>query len=201
MGFPGSIEHAVHEYGYAAVGLGLLFEHFGLPLPGETMLIGAAVLASQGELGIKLLLVTAWAGATVGNLAGYAIGRSGGHWLIMKYGGRVGVTHEKLAQVEALFARYGDALIVGARFIVLLRQLSGLVAGTLEMKWARFAIFNAIGAALWVLWWGLLSYWLGKRVFVYLSHFAGAQWGLLALAALALVIATTRIYRRKRTSQ
>ena len=80
MGFPGSIEHAVHEYGYAAVGLGLLFEHFGLPLPGETMLIGAAVLASKGELGIKLLLVSAWAGATLGNLAGYAIGRSGGHF-------------------------------------------------------------------------------------------------------------------------
>jgi len=192
------IEHFLHEYGYAAVSLGLLFEHFGLPLPGETLLIGAAVLASQGALDITLLLVLAWAGATVGNIVGYAIGRYGGHWLVVRFGGRIGITQAKLDEVEAFFARYGDVVIVIARFIVILRQLSGIAAGTLEMRWGRFLLFNAIGAALWVAWWGLASFWLGRNVFEFVSHIAGIEYLLLACSILALAIAAARIYWRRR---
>lgn len=198
MEFHAGIEHFVHEYGIAAVGLGLLFEHFGLPLPGETMLIAAAVAASQGALGIKLLLIVAWAAATLGNTIGYAIGRWGGHWLVARHGPRVGITPAKLADVEALFARYGDAVIVVARFIVVLRQLSGITAGTLEMKWGRFLLFNAIGAALWVAWWGLLAYWLGRRVFFFISHLAGIEYVLFALAAIVLALIGARIFWRRR---
>ncbi len=198
MDLHGGIEHFVHEYGIAAVATGLVLEHFGLPLPGETMLIGAAVLASQGTLDIKLLLVLAWAAATIGNIVGYAIGRYGGHWLIVHYGSRIGITREKLAEVEAFFARYGDAVIVGARFVVLLRQLSGIAAGTLEMSWGRFLLFNAIGAALWVAWWGLLSYWLGRRVFAFISHLAGIEYVLFTLAALVIAVIAARIYLRRR---
>ena len=194
------IEHFVHEYGTAAVGIGLFLEHFGLPLPGETLLIGAAVLAAQGDLNIKLLLAVAWAAATLGNTVGFAIGRYGGHWLIVRYGGRIGITPAKLAEVAALFARYGDWVIVGARFIVLLRQLSGITAGTLEMSWRRFLIFNAVGAAWWVAWWGLLAYWLGRRVFAYIANLAGIEYVLFALAALALAVIGARIYRRRRAS-
>ncbi len=193
------IEHAVHAYGTAAVGIGLFLEHFGLPLPGETLLIGAAVLAAEGVIGIKLLLAVAWAAATLGNMAGFAIGRYGGHWLVARYGGRVGITPQRLAEVEALFARYGDAVIVIARFIVLLRQLSGIVAGALEMSWWRFVVFNAVGAALWVAWWGLASYWLGRRVFRYISQLAGIEYVLFALAGAVLVgIAARLLWRRRR---
>jgi membrane protein DedA with SNARE-associated domain len=197
MNLHAGIAHYVHDYGYAAVSLGLLLEHFGLPLPGETMLIGSAVLASQGEFDIRLLLVLAWASATVGNTIGYAIGRYGGHWLVMRHGEKIGITRDKFAEVEALFARYGDAIIVGARFIVLLRQLSGIAAGTLEMGWTRFLVFNALGAALWVGCWGVLSYWLGRRIFAYLAHLGGIEYVLFAIAALlALTGAHLRLRRR-----
>ncbi|HUK59647.1 MAG TPA: DedA family protein [Stellaceae bacterium] len=201
MDLHAGIEHAIHEYGTAAVGLGLFLEHFGLPLPGETLLIGAAVLASKNALSIKLLLVVAWAAATLGNMLGFAIGRYGGHWLVVRYGARVGITPEKLAEVEALFTRYGDAVIVGARFVVLLRQLSGIAAGVFEMNWRRFVVFNAIGAALWVAWWGLASYWLGRRVFTFTSQLAGLDYALFALAAAVLVAVVARLYWRRRRAR
>jgi membrane protein DedA with SNARE-associated domain len=198
MGFVGGAEHYIHDYGYAAVAAGLLLEHFGLPLPGETLLIGAAVLASRGTFDITLLLAVAWASATLGNMAGYAIGRYGGHLLIVRYGARVGITREKLDEVEALFAHYGDIIIVGARFVVLLRQLSGIAAGTLEMRWHRFLVFNALGAALWVGWWGLLAYGFGHSVLDFVERARRIEPFLFALAAVAILLVIARIYRRKR---
>jgi membrane protein DedA with SNARE-associated domain len=198
MGFSGGAEHYIHDYGYAAVSVGLLLEHFGLPLPGETMLIGAAVLASRGTFDIAPLLVVAWASATLGNMLGYAIGRYGGHLLIVRYGARVGITREKLDEVEAFFARYGDIVIVGARFVVLLRQLSGIAAGTLEMRWRRFLVFNALGAALWVGWWGLLAYGFGQSILNFAERAGHIEPVLSALAALAILFVIAWLYRRKR---
>jgi membrane protein DedA with SNARE-associated domain len=158
-----SLSHELHallgQYGSATVFVGLFLEHFGLPLPGESLLIGAAVLASRGEIPIGTLLIIAWLGATLGNAVGFAIGRYGGRHLVLRHGSKVGITERRFLSVESMFARYGDVVLVGARFVVLLRQLSGIAAGTLGMGWARFMVLNALGAALWVGWWGLVSYW------------------------------------------
>ena len=95
----------------------------------------------------------AWLGGVIGDNIGYAIGYSGGHRLMLRHGGRIGITQGKLDQVEKFFARYGSAVILFARFVVVLRQFNGIVAGTLEMPWWRFVTLNAIGAALWVGFW------------------------------------------------
>jgi membrane protein DedA with SNARE-associated domain len=197
-----SLLHELHaflaDYGYATVAGGLFLEHFGLPLPGETLLIGAAVLAARGDLDIGLLLACAWLAATLGNAVGFAIGRYGGHRLVLRYGGRVGITKARLGEVEAFFDRYGDFVLIGARFVVLLRQLSGIAAGTLEMRWGRFMLLNALGAALWVGWWGIVSYWLGERVFAFISGLAGIEYALLAIAAAAALVWALRALRRRR---
>jgi len=198
MSLWGQIASSVGTYGYAAVAAGLLLEHFGLPLPGETLLIAAALLAAQGSLDIVPLLALAWAAATLGNMIGYAIGRYGGQRLVLTYGGRVGITPARLARVEQFFDRYGDYVLIGARFIVLLRQLSGIAAGTLSMPWRRFLLFNAIGAALWVGWWGLMSYWLGQAVFDFLHGLGRIERVLLILAACIAVAAAVRIYWQRR---
>jgi membrane protein DedA with SNARE-associated domain len=170
-GLPDVVAHSIHHYGYLAVALGILFEDFGLPTPGETLLITGAISASTGALDIYLLLLLAWIGAVVGDNIGYAIGHFGGHHLLVRYGSRIGITADRLKHVESFFEHYGGWVIVFARFVVILRQFNGIVAGTLGMHWLQFLVLNAIGAALWVAFWGILAYWLGKGVFVYVHEF------------------------------
>ena len=184
MNFVEHVHHFVVDYGYLAVFLGIFLEDFGLPTPGETMLIAGAVLASRGSLNIYWLLPIAWAAAVAGDSVGFLIGATGGHKLLIRYGSKIGITEERLKKVEAFFARYGDIVVVFARFFVILRQFNGIVAGTLEMPWPRFFLYNAIGAALWVAFWGGATYWLGRRFFEYLRSFGWS--GRLIIAAVAL---------------
>jgi membrane protein DedA with SNARE-associated domain len=169
-GFFAGVTHYIQQYGYFAVVAGILLEDFGLPAPGETLLITAAISASTGALNIYVLLPLAWIGAVIGDNIGYAIGHFGGHRLMIKYGRRIGITDERLKHVEVFFDHYGGWVIVFARFVVILRQLNGIVAGTLGMHWLHFLALNALGAALWVGFWGILSYWLGKGVHVYVHE-------------------------------
>ena len=114
-------------------------------------------------------------------------------------GSRIGITHDRLKKVEEFFDRHGDVVITFARFVVLLRQFNGIVAGTLEMNWARFLLFNAIGAALWVGFWGLLAYWLGKRIFVVVNALGAAEPMLIGLGIVAaLLIAAYMFWFRPR---
>ncbi|HUB94320.1 MAG TPA: DedA family protein [Stellaceae bacterium] len=197
-----SLSHDLHSllghYGYATVAAGLFLEHFGLPLPGESLLIAMAVLASRGYSDIALLLACAWLGATLGNAGGFAVGRYAGRRFVLRHGSRIGITETRFAKVEAKFDRWGDIVLVGARFVVLLRQLSGIAAGTLGMGWGRFMILNALGAAIWVGWWGLAAYWAGDRIFALLTGAAGFELGLAALVVSATLWLFLRAHRRRR---
>lgn len=154
----------IMDYGPWAVFALVLIEDFGVPVPGETALIAAAVLASQGKLPIALLLPAAWFGAVVGDNIGYAIGRHGGRRVVLRYGARWGLTDKRLASVERFFTRYGGAVVITARFVLGLRQLNGIVAGIGQMAAPRFMLYNASGAALWVMAWGFGSYWFGAHL-------------------------------------
>ena len=186
-GFFGELQRIIGDYGYWAVALGILLEDFGLPTPGETLLITGAILASAGARNIYILLFLAWLGAVIGDNIGYLIGRTGGHRLMVRYGARFGITDARLKQVEDFFHRYGAWVIVFARFVLVLRQFNGIVAGTLEMHWLRFLILNAVGAALWVAFWGILSFWLGKSILVYVHELHVLAPFFAALAAIILV--------------
>jgi len=110
------IEHVhqfVTDYGYIAVFLGIFFEDFGLPTPGETMLIAGAVLASHGSLNIYWLLPIAWVGAVAGDSIGFLIGAKGGNKLLTRYGNRIGITEERLQRVETLAPRVDSRLRAG----------------------------------------------------------------------------------------
>ncbi len=194
------VHHAIAHYGYAAVLLGILLEDFGMPTPGETLLVAGAIGASQGDLNIWLLLFLGWLGGVIGDNIGYWIGYSGGHRLMLRYGGRIGITEDKLKQVEKFFARYGDWVIVFARFVVVARQFNGIVAGTLEMPWWRFIVLNAVGAALWVGFWGGLAYMLGKRFYLLQRHIMEYRTPILIAIGVAIVIAGIGyvIWRRRR---
>jgi membrane protein DedA with SNARE-associated domain len=186
----------LHNYGYAAVVGALLLESFGLPLPGEAMLIAGAALAAGGELRLEPLLLCAWFAAVLGDNIGFAIGRFGGRRLILRYGTRIGITESRFARVEAFFRRFGAQIVLVARFFAVLRQLNGLVAGTVGMGWWRFFAFNALGAALWVSAWGFGVYHFGRS----LGHLAAGLHGLrylIGLLALAAIVAAIALHARR----
>lgn len=188
----------LERYGDAAVFGGLLLESLGLPLPGETLLIAGAVLASQGVLSLGFLLVTAWCAAVLGDNIGFAIGRFGGRRLILRHGRWVGITPERFAWVEAFVGRFGAGVVVAARFFALLRQLNGLVAGTAGMGWGRFLACNALGAAIWVAAWGVGVYLLGHDLARLVPWVHRLGYALLAAGVVALALLLAGWHRRRR---
>jgi membrane protein DedA with SNARE-associated domain len=151
------LESFVHHYGVFAVFLIVAIEALGAPVPGESLLIFASVLAGRGEMSLPDLLIFAWAGAVLGDNIGYAIGRTLGRGTVLRYGAKVGLTDARFTTVESIFRRYGSATVLFARFFNILRQLNGIVAGILGMSWLRFLLFNALGGALWVVVWVLAA--------------------------------------------
>ncbi len=193
----GTLEPWVHEYGAAAIFLILTLESFGAPLPGESLLIVAAILAGRGELSFPALLCSAWAGAVTGDNIGYLIGRRLGHRLLWRFGGMVGLKSDRLRKVEAIFARYGPLTVGFARFFSVLRQLNGVVAGSLEMDWWRFLVFNALGGALWVIVWTMAGFYLGKHGsdIAAVTHKLGLFGVILILITLTAVLVCVFVYR------
>ncbi|WP_067181248.1 DedA family protein [Microtetraspora niveoalba] len=164
---PGPLEELaplLHEYGYAAVAAVICLEDFGVPVPGETILIAAAVYAGAGHLNIIVVIVVALAAAIVGDNIGYLIGRVGGRRLVRRWGRYVLLTPERFHATERFFLRHGSKIVVIARFVEGLRQVNGIVAGTTGMPWRRFLVCNAIGAVLWVGAWASLAYFAGKKI-------------------------------------
>jgi membrane protein DedA with SNARE-associated domain len=162
--FLGDLEPFVREWGAIAVLIILTGESLGLPLPGESLLVLASVLAGRGELSLPLLMLSAWIGAVLGDNIGYVIGRRLGRTLVLRYGAKIGINADRLNRVETFFIRYGPFTVAFARFVNVLRQLNGIVAGMLKMDWKRFLLFNALGGALWVMVWTLAGFYLGTHV-------------------------------------
>jgi len=152
------IEPAIATYGVLALLVVLYFESFGVPLPGESALVAASFLATRGDLDIGHVFLAAWLGAVLGDSTGYLIGRFGGRVLLGKFGHLVKLTPERLSKLEAAARSRGFFMVLSARFIVVLRQLNGLIAGSAGMPWHRFVLANAIGAMLWAGLWSFGPY-------------------------------------------
>ena len=195
----GLIDPFVRQYGVVAVGIIITLESFGAPLPGESLLIFGSVMAEHGNMSFPLLLLFAWIGGVIGDNIGYFIGKRLGRVMLLRYGEKIGFTPKRLNQVEAVFARYGTFTVAFARFFNVLRQLNGVIAGTLRMDWWRFLLFNALGCALWVLTWGLTGFYLGEHV-SNITKFA-RSFGLLGAIIVAVLVMGAIIYalRRERT--
>ena len=159
-----ALQPTLDHYGYLAVFGLVLLEDFGVPVPGETVLILAAVYAGAGRLSLVLVAVLAFIGAVVGDNIGFAIGHFGGRPLVDRWGRYILLTPERVDKATAFFERHGGKIIIVARFIEGLRQANGIIAGISGMPWLRFLFFNAIGAALWVGVWVTIGYVSGSHI-------------------------------------
>ncbi|MFE7330055.1 DedA family protein [Streptomyces sp. NPDC057565] len=200
-GVLGDIAPILDHWGYWAVG-GLIFvEDFGIPVPGETILIAAAVYAGAGQLNIIAVIVIGVLAAILGDNVGYLIGRTGGHALVQRYGRYVFLPPERYEKAERFFTRHGGKVVTVARFIEGLRQVNGIIAGAAEMPWTRFVAFNALGAALWVGLWAGVGYFAGNHITtIYTEVNRYSTYLLVALGVLILALVARAVVSRRRAA-
>ena len=185
-GVLGSLAPLLNHYGYLAIGGLVLLEDFGVPVPGETVLIAGAAYAGAGRLNVAVVGLIALAAAIVGDNIGYAVGRFGGRALVLRYGRYIFLTAERLDKAEAFFARHGGKVVTVARFLEGLRQANGIIAGIAGMHWLKFLVYNALGAVLWVALWVSVGDLAGQHLGTIYTEFT--RYSLFVLAALAAVI-------------
>jgi membrane protein DedA with SNARE-associated domain len=159
-----TLEPTLDHYGYLAVAGFVLLEDFGVPVPGETILILGAVYAGTGRLNVFLVGLVAFVAAVIGDNIGFGIGHTGGRRLVERYGRYILLTPERLDKATGFFERHGGKVVAIARFIEGLRQANGIIAGITGMHWAKFLAFNALGAALWVGVWTSIGYLSGNHI-------------------------------------
>ena len=199
-GFLNSLAGPLEHYGIWAILLFVLVEDFGIPVPGETVLIAGAIFAGSGELNVVAVGVVGFCAAVVGDNIGYGIGRFGGRRIVDRWGKYVFLTPERLDKAERFFDRQGAKIITIARFIEGLRQVNGIIAGITEMHWLRFVVYNALGAALWVGTWVSVGYFAGQHITAIYDGIT--MYSLYAAIAAVVLIAAWiihRIYKRRKS--
>lgn len=191
------VNHLVEVSGYPLLFLIVMAEASGVPVPGETGLITAGILASQHKLQIEPVIALAAAGAIVGDNIGYLIGRKGGRWLLERPGRFHRQRLQALQSGEAFFERHGPKAVFLGRFVLGLRVWASWLAGATHMRWRSFFLWNALGGITWATAIGLIAYFIG--------HTAGnaiETFGLYGLAAVLLAIVSgVLMHRRHRRHQ
>jgi membrane protein DedA with SNARE-associated domain len=185
--------HLLTTYGYWAVLVFVAIESIGIPFPGETMLLVAAIYAGRTHhLFIPLVIGAAATGAILGDNIGFWIGREGGYRLLRRYGRYVRLEERRLKLGQYLFLKHGGKVVFFGRFVAVLRTFAAFLAGTNRMPWPRFLFFNAAGGTVWATLYGLGGYFLGNNI-----HRLTGTTGTIAIVLAALLIIGFLIFLRR----
>jgi membrane protein DedA with SNARE-associated domain len=190
------VTHLLLEYGLVLLFAAVAAESAGVPLPGETALIAAAVLASNHHYSLTWVIVVAAAAAITGDNIGYWAGRIGGRRLLERWRLIARYADRALPPAERFFKKHGGKTVFFGRFIAVLRVTAAWVAGISRMAWWRFFLWNAAGGIVWATLVSLLAFWFGKA-----AAEAIGRYGLFAVGALvvagAIAFVAVRIFRRR----
>ena len=182
-----SLMNLVASHGYWVLATVVALESMGIPMPGETMLVTAAIYAgTTHRLKIGLVIAAAALGAIVGDNVGYWLGREFGYRLLLRYGPLLRINTPRIKLGQYLFYRHGGKVVFFGRFIAILRAIAALLAGTNRMPWWRFLFFNATGGIVWAAGFGMAAYGAGEYVVRLKGHLAVAG---LVLAVAGAVVA------------
>ncbi len=195
-----NVSHLVETFGYPLLFLAVMAESSGVPIPGETALITAAVLASGGKLQIEFVIAIAAAGAIVGDNIGYLIGRKGGRWLLERPGRFHRQREQVLVMGEPFFDKHGPKAVFFGRFLLGLRVWASWLAGATNMHWRSFVLWNALGGICWATGIGLLAYFLGNAAGNAIETFGIYGLAAVLLAAAGALLAHRR-HRRRMSEQ
>ena len=177
--------HLLNSYGLVILFFAVAIEGAGVPLPGETTLITAAVLSSNGHWPIEVVIAVAAAGAITGDNTGYWIGRLGGRKLLERIPLLRTSSAKLLPRAERFFTRHGPKTVLIARFVALLRITAAWMAGISHMRWRLFFVFDAAGGILWATAIGLVAYVFGKAAADAINHYG--LYAVIALVILAVI--------------
>ena len=153
---------AIATYGYLAIFVVVCMESAGIPMPGETVLVTAAILAGEGSLRIYGVIGAAAAGAIVGDNCGYWVGREFGFPLVYRYGRYVRLDERRLKLGQYLFLKHGGKIVFFGRFVAVLRAFAAFLAGVNRFNWEEFFLYNAAGGIVWAAIFGAGGFWLGR---------------------------------------
>jgi membrane protein DedA with SNARE-associated domain len=190
-------EPILDQYGYLAVFSAVLVEGFGIPAPGQTMLMAGGILSARGGMSIEVLLGVAFGAAALGNSLGYLLGRWAGRLVLAK----VVVSEARMQRIEGLFNRYGGGIVFAGRFFDGLRQLNGIVAGTLEMPWWQFSFFNVLASAAWSALWGLGVYFLDQDIKTVFAPFHRIEPYVIVVTLLTVSVLLLYLWRGRKASE
>lgn len=191
------MKELIHQYGAWIVFALVFLESIGLPLPGEAILVSAAILAgTTQELSIVLVLIAAIIGAIIGSIIGFWVGDRYGYPLLLRYGSYIGLTETRIKIAQYLFRRKGIIVVLIARFVAVMRSVVGFIAGANRMPFTNFMIANSAGAAGWALFYGLGAYYLGKGVEEFAKPFAMVLAVIAAIVVVSAIIYWRRIERQ-----
>jgi membrane protein DedA with SNARE-associated domain len=192
-----AVQQLIGHYGYGAIFVIVMLESAGIPMPGETILVSAAVYAgTRHGLDIRGVIAAAAGGAIFGDNIGFWVGREFGEPLLERWGHLVGLDARKRMLGRYLFARYGGSIVFFGRFVALLRAFAALLAGANGLSPWRFFVFNAAGGIVWATMFGLGGYLLGEGI----RRIAGPIGWALLTAALIGGYALWRYYKRHEES-
>jgi membrane protein DedA with SNARE-associated domain len=178
------VTHLLISYGLLLLFAVVAAESAGVPLPGETALIAAAILAARGHYSIVEVIAVAAAAAIIGDNVGYWIGRAGGRALLERWGPVRRYAERALPPGERFFKKHGGKTVFIGRFVSVLRVTAAWLAGITHMPWWRFFLWNATGGIVWATLVSLLAYYFGKA-----AADAVQTYGLYALVAIVVVAA------------
>lgn len=171
----------VDDFGYVVLFLGVMAENASLPVPGETILIIASFYSHHGHLNLGYVILLATAGCILGDNISFYVGRRLGRPFVQQYGKYLLITPKRLAFVEHFFEKHGDKTIFIQRWITGVRVLGALVAGTTQMPWQRFLLFNCLGASTWVTAISLMAYTFAVNLPLLIKIIGRSGWVLLGL--------------------
>jgi len=187
------LSHLLSTYGYWAVLVFVAIESTGIPFPGETMLLAAAIYAgTTHHLALPFVIAAAAAGTILGDNIGFWVGREGGYRLLKRYGKYIRLDERKLKLGQYLFKKHGAKVVFFGRFVAVLRAWAAFLAGTNRMPWGRFLIFNAAGGILWAILYGIGGYLLGNNV-----HRLTGPVGIAFVVVAVLLIIAGFVYMRR----
>src|SRR5258708_34116381 len=188
-----TLTHLLATYGYLAVLLFVAIESTGIPFPGETMLLVAAIAAgTTHQLSIAWVIVAAALGAILGDNLGFWVGHEGGYRLLRRYGRYIRLDERRLKLGQYLFLKHGGKVVFFGRFVAVLRAWAAFLAGTNRMRWPRFLFFNATGGIVWATLYGVVGYLLGDNI----HRLTGPIGPITLVLAVLLMLAGIVIMRR-----
>lgn len=192
-----ALDHLLHSYGYAAVVGFVAIESLGIPFPGESMVIAAALYAGlTHHLAVVGIFACAAIGAIVGDNIGFAIGWFAGFALLQRYGPRVRLNEAKLKVGKLIFDRYGGRVVFFGRFVSILRTYAAFLAGTTRMTYRSFLAFNAAGGILWSALYAFGFYYAGSALQKARGPFDIVA-GVIAAVAVVVFILWLRVHERR----